>query len=395
MTAPRLRFVGAPVARPTPILDATRVRANIARMAAKARASGVRLRPHFKTHQSAEIGDWFREHGVSAITVSSLRMARYFAGHGWQDITVAFPANLREVEEIAALAHAIRLGLLADDPAAVHALAGALSGLPAGSGRAWVKIDTGLGRVGVRWDDQSRLSAVAEALRSQAGLAYAGALTHAGHSYGARTRAELAAIHSESVARLRAARDLLDATIGRPGELSIGDTPTCSTVESFEGVDEIRPGNFVFYDLMQLAIGSCRAEDLAVAIACPVVGKYARRGEIVIYGGAVHLSKEALADGRASGEDAAVAAARPGASTYGCLAIDPGAGLGRPEPRAPVIALSQEHGIVRLPSDLWDAIGVGDLVLVYPVHACLACDLHAAYVTTDGRTIPRLTPSGA
>jgi len=434
MPGQSLRFEGVAVAHPTPIVDETRVRANIARMAAKAHASAVRLRPHFKTHQSAEIGGWFHEHGVSAITVSSLRMARYFADHGWRDITVAFPVNLRELDEVVALARAISLGVLVDDPSVVRALAGAVSGLPAGCVRVWVKIDTGLGRVGVCWDDQARLSAVGEALQPASGLTYAGALTHAGHSYGARTRAELGVIHSESISRLRLARDRLDAGImsaaggqrvgrmdagRRPGpdedgglqsagELSIGDTPTCSLVERFDGVDEIRPGNFVFYDLMQLRIGSCRGEDLAVALACPVVGKYEQRGEIVIYGGAVHLSKEALGGGAVPREDPgsgvgpgtslrtssgtisnAGAGTGSSRSMYGCLAIDPGAGLGRPEPRAPVVALSQEHGVVRVPRDLWDTVAVGDLVLVYPVHACLACDLHARYVTTDGRTIER------
>jgi len=58
------------ITRPTLVVDEGRVRRNIARMATKARASGVRFRPHFKTHQSAAIGAWFREEGVTAITAS-------------------------------------------------------------------------------------------------------------------------------------------------------------------------------------------------------------------------------------------------------------------------------------------------------------------------------------
>ena len=68
---------------PTLILNEAIVRRNIARMADKARRSGVRFRPHFKSHQSAAIGAWFREAGTTAITVSSVRMATYFADHGW------------------------------------------------------------------------------------------------------------------------------------------------------------------------------------------------------------------------------------------------------------------------------------------------------------------------
>jgi len=32
--------------------------------------------------------------------------------------------------------------------------------------------------------------------------------------------------------------------------ISYGDTPSCSIAENFDEVDEIRPGNFVFYDVM-------------------------------------------------------------------------------------------------------------------------------------------------
>ena len=59
------------IQKPTLVLNEERARANITRMAEKARANGVRLRPHFKTHQSAAIGDWFEAAGVRCITVSS------------------------------------------------------------------------------------------------------------------------------------------------------------------------------------------------------------------------------------------------------------------------------------------------------------------------------------
>ena len=67
------------VTKPTFVVDPVICRRNIARMADKARGAGLKFRPHFKTHQSAAIGAWFREEGVTAITVSSVSMARYFA----------------------------------------------------------------------------------------------------------------------------------------------------------------------------------------------------------------------------------------------------------------------------------------------------------------------------
>ena len=73
-------------------------------MAGKAHANRLVFRPHFKTHQSHLIGQWFREEGVTKITASSLSMAAYFAEDGWDDITVAFPVNIREMDTINELA---------------------------------------------------------------------------------------------------------------------------------------------------------------------------------------------------------------------------------------------------------------------------------------------------
>ena len=96
-----------------------------------AHQAGVTFRPHFKTHQSAEIGEWFRAAGVTAITVSSVDMALYFARHGWNDITIAFPANLRQQRDLAELARQIHLGLLVESVETVQHLASMLDA-PAG-----------------------------------------------------------------------------------------------------------------------------------------------------------------------------------------------------------------------------------------------------------------------
>jgi len=98
--------------RPTLLLDKEKCLHNIQKMKEKADKNGVKFRPHFKTHQSAEVGEWFRDAGVEAITVSSVTMARYFASHGWKDISIAFPVNFAEVDEINELAKTIRLNLL-------------------------------------------------------------------------------------------------------------------------------------------------------------------------------------------------------------------------------------------------------------------------------------------
>jgi D-serine deaminase-like pyridoxal phosphate-dependent protein len=187
-------------------------------------------------------------------------------------------------------------------------------------------------------------------------------LTHSGHSYAARGADQVAAIYTESVARLQAAR----AHCKHDGLLlSLGDTPCCSVVDDLSACDEIRPGNFVFYDLMQLHIGSCAATDLAAATACPVIGVYPERHQLVLHGGAAHLSQESLCDAG-------------GTACFGCLGTVTAEGLGEVLPQAPLVSLSQEHGVVEIRNH-WESLAAhlvpGDLVLVWPVHSCLNCDL--------------------
>ena len=73
-------FDPAAVTVPTLIIDEARVRRNIARMAEKARRSGVRFRPHVKTHQSTAVGQWLRDGGVEAIDTAGLQLALALVG---------------------------------------------------------------------------------------------------------------------------------------------------------------------------------------------------------------------------------------------------------------------------------------------------------------------------
>ncbi len=360
---------------PTLIVDEARVRRNIAFMAEKARRQGVRLRPHFKTHQSAAIGDWFRQAGVEAITVSSVQMAQYFARHGWRDITIAFPFNVRQSAAINALAQQVRLGILVESP---EALAAARQKLHADLDL-WFEIDDGSGRSGLDWQGASNasISALLDAVGDCPNLHPRGLLTHAGRIYRARGAAEIRQVYQETVERMQQARR------GLALELSVGDTPGCTLADDLGAVDEIRPGNFVFYDVQQLMLGVCRADQIALAVACPVVAKYPSRQEVVIYGGAVHLSKDTvLVDGQAV----------YGLAANGPAALPCDAGWGDPLPGASVARLTQEHGVLRLPSPWIDQIKIGDLLYVLPAHSCLAVSALGAggVLTLDGQLLPTL-----
>ena len=232
-------------------------------MVSKAARLRLDFRPHFKTHQSLEIGRWFKDVGVYKITVSSLDMAEYFAEE-WKDITVAFPVNIREIEKINDLARKINLNLLVESEEVIRYLSENLEHPVS----VFIKIDAGYHRTGINPTDIRLLEKLIHLISESGWMKWKGFLTHAGHTYHARGKEKVLEIHQQSLDILEKLRQYF---AGRYGKfyISYGDTPSCSLAENFDGIDEIRPGNFVFYDVMQWQIGSCQLENIAVAVACP------------------------------------------------------------------------------------------------------------------------------
>ena len=350
---------------PTMLLDWSKAKNNLEKMIEKANQNGLLFRPHFKTPQSNVIGRKCREMGITAITVSSLNMAEYFASDGWDDITVAFPVNVREVGRIFRLSRKNKLNLLVVNPESIEFLNQPFPGKIG----IFIKIDVGSQRTGLAPDDEKTINSCLEKIAASPSLTFKGFLTHAGHSYRARSKKEVMEVHNSSMAIFKKLRKKYE---GKYPSLIIspGDTPTCSIASKWQGVDEIRPGNFIFYDLMQVQIGSCNMEDIAVALACPIVAKNAERQEFIIYGGGIHLSKDRLDwDGK---------------TLYGMPVLLNGCGWEMPDGESYVRSVSQEHGVIKCSPTLFDKLQIGGLVGVLPVHSCMMVDLMDGYLTLGG-----------
>ncbi len=357
------------IIRPTLLLDKQKCLNNIKKIVDKTKRSNVSLRPHFKTHQSKEIGQWFRAKGVNQCTVSSLKMADYFAADGWNDITVAFPLNHLEVDLINELANKIKLNLLVSQSGVLPQLLKQLAHKVC----VLIDIDTGYHRSGIAPDDKNEIEKIINEIRSSDLLTFEGFLSHAGHTYPCKSKHGVEKIYREEVRLLNDLRDEHKTEFPEL-KLSIGDTPAASIVESFEGVDEIRAGNLVFYDLTQSAIGSCSINDIAVALACPVVANYPERNEIVIYGGGVHFSKDVLIDEK-------------GKKVFGFVVLLGEEGWILPPTGMYVKSLSQEHGIISTADNGATSCRPGDVLGVLPVHSCLVADAMGSYLTLDGQKI--------
>jgi D-serine deaminase-like pyridoxal phosphate-dependent protein len=346
------------VATPAFLVDRTIVQRNCDAMREKARASGVAFRPHVKTHKSVTIGRMQHGGAIGPITVSTLAEAEQFAEAGFRDITYGVPIAPEKLARAAELAARIdRLSVLLDSDVALRAIE-AFGGVF----DVFLKVDCGYHRAGV--DPSSPDSArLAIALGRSEHVRFRGLLTHAGHSYNARDAEEVARIAAEESASLTRFRALL-ATEGLGDTLrSVGSTPTLSVVERFGECDEVRPGNYVFYDAFQATLGSCTRGDVAVSVLTTVVGSYPERGSLIVDAGALALSKDASP-----------------------AHLDPDFGYGlvcdldlQPLPMR-VIALSQEHGKIATAMH----VKVGTKLRILPNHSCLTAAMFDTYLVLDG-----------
>jgi D-serine deaminase-like pyridoxal phosphate-dependent protein len=341
---------------PTPalLIDLDVLERNLKRMQSLADHAGVRLRPHVKTHKSLDIAQKQRALGARGITVSTIAEAEVFARGGFDDITWALPNPLSHLDAVLSLSHEITLRILIDDLHAACVIDEAAQ-RSATKLHAWLKVDCGYHRAGVDPRSAAVLELI-EALSTTRGLVFDGILTHAGHAYAASNRNEIRVVaEQERAVMLDLARRARERGLSVP-EISIGSTPSLSVAEDLSGVDEIRPGNYVFYDYTQASIGSCTIADCALTVLASVISAREGSDYFVTDAGALALSKDAGPD-HLSGH---VGMGRI-FSDYETKSLDH---------RLRIERLSQEHGIVR--SLEGGALRkVGDKVRLLEHHSCL------------------------
>lgn len=332
---------------PAVLVDLDRLDRNIQEMARFAVRRGIALRPHTKTHKSPAIAQRQLHAGARGITVAKLDEAEAMLDAGIDDIFVAYEiVGRRKVARLLALNRRGRVSCAVDSLAGAEAL----SRVAVRAGRSLdvlIEVDCGLGRCGVAPGRPA--VEFAQAVVGLPGLRMTGIFTHAGHVYAAAGRDEVQAIgQAEGAVMVETAGQMRRAGLD-VAVVSIGSTPTARIGGRVPGVTEIRPGNYVFFDRMQVALGAATEEDCALTILSTVISR-PKPDRAVLDAGSKVFSSDKGAHGAG------------GVEGYGQV-------LGQ---RAIVARLSEEHGIVELRgADL----PVGDRVRVLPNHACAVVGL--------------------
>lgn len=354
---------------PCLIADRSLLEANAVRMRERASRFGFRLRPHLKTIKSAEIGRIAHGGNDGPITVSTLKEAEYFSANGFQDITYAVcitPNKFPHVKRL--IDRGVELKVLLASESIANALADFAERERVLVG-AMVEIDCGDNRTGLV-PGAGELIAAARILEESGKLRFEGLLTHGGHSYAAKSVADIvAAAEDERTSLISAQKRLAENGIETPA-LSSGSTPTAMLGERFEGLDELRPGVYLAGDLFQAQLGTCKFEDLAVSVLATVIDHAPERNKLVIDAGGLALSKDRSTEHSPVDYGYGLVVRADGTRFLSDLIVD---------------GVSQEHGEVtsthRLP---YGELPVGSQVRVHANHICMTAASYDRYYVVDG-----------
>ena len=341
---------------PSVVVDLDVVERNVSRMAESARQSGVRLRPHAKTHKIPEVARLQLAAGASGISLAKTGEAEVFAAAGIDDIFLAYPiVGADKAKRLLAVAERARLAIGADSVEGASSVAGVFHA----AGRridVLLKVDSGYHRIGV---EPSAALAVARRLADVPGLALRGIFTHAGQAYVEETPAGVAAVARQEGEILSAVADEIRGAGIPIEEVSVGSTPTARGAMQVRGVTECRPGNYVYHDASQVSLGTCGIEDCALTVVATVVS-VPSADRAVLDCGSKTLSSDSL---------------RPRGEGHGWI-------LGR---ESRLDRLSEEHGVVRVAAG--ESFRVGERVRVLPNHACVVSNLHDRVVLARGENV--------
>lgn len=347
---------------PTPItlVDEEKLLQNIQEAQAACTQHGKRLVPMTKTHKSGFIAKLQLEAGASGLLAGTILEAERFCLLSPKDITFAYPFLGRRN-----LLRMLAVGKRAPVTVSVDTLATAKSYdvFCKEHGVTWPYLllaDIGLGRFGV---PPAEAGAYVSAIAAQCpNLLFAGIASHPGQVYACTSVEQRDACFCEEERLLRAARDaILDAGFPCPVVAS-GSTPTFAGEVRSGVINVVRPGNYVFYDVIQTTFG-IPEERCALSILATILS---RKGDC-----------QWIMDAGSK-----------------CLGLDKGAhgnsaitGYGKVKgyPALTITSLSEEVGILKSEHPL--PLDVGDRIEIIPNHSCSAANMTSHIALCRGKEV--------
>ena len=332
---------------------------------------GMRLRPHAKTHKCPDLARVQIGRGAVGICCAKLGEAEVFADAGIGDIRLPYPLNPVNADRVLRLLDRTHLSFIVDHMDVARGWSEAMTH----AGRevdVLVKVDVGFHRCGIDPNAADAPDFVAR-VAELPGLRFRGLLSHAGHAYGASSESEAAAFAATEAHLLRTLADQAARKGVESQEISVGATPTVRFSLQQKGLTELRPGNYIYFDRTQVALGSASWSDCALTVLARVVGKPARDRIILDCGSKTLTTDLARGFGSHAG--------------YGVVFKSIHETL--PDDTLVIERLSEEHATVHVSGE--SSLQPGDLVRVGPNHSCVVSNLvDSIWLVNESEVLDRL-----
>jgi len=346
---------------PAVVVDLDVMERNLSRMGEYCRQHKLLLRPHTKSHKIPELAKRQLASGATGITVAKVGEAEVMLDAGIANILIAYPiVGADKTQRLARLAERATISVSLDSEEAARAISAAASehGVRIGI---LCEIDVGFGRCGV--GNETDLLSLAREITSMPALDFKGLMFFPGHfSVGPEQRAVLRARVNALLERCVDAFDFADVPLPI---ISGGSTPTAYESTLFKGVNEVRPGMYIFNDRNTAAISAAAWEDCALSVLVTVVST-AVTGKAIIDGGSKTFSSD-----RYQGEDGN------------------GFGLVKEDYAAQIERLSEEHGHFNIERSE-RRYRVGERLSVIPNHVCTTVNMHDEIYGVRGEQVEEI-----
>ncbi len=348
---------------PALVVEIDRLDANIAAMAAFAAARGLALRPHAKTHKSADIARRQIAAGAVGVCVAKLGEAEALAEGGVLAIHITSPVvSAPAIARLAALrAFAADVTVVVDHLDNVAALAVAAFAQPLG---VFIDVDPGLHRTGVA--SPQAAVAIAQAIGAAPALRYAGVQFYCGAEQHLATAQARRQAMIERNAVLASVVDALSAAGFAPPVVTGGGTGTFALDAEFGLLTELQVGSYVFMDEDYLAcepLSGAPTFAPSLFVDTRVVSANAER-LVTVDGGVKSFATDVKARPR-------VVAGAPAEATY--------------------VPMGDEHGALLLP-DGGERPALGSVVTFTTPHCDPTVNLYDHYHLVRGDTLVDIWP---
>jgi D-serine deaminase-like pyridoxal phosphate-dependent protein len=362
---------------PTPqvLIDHPRLVRNMDAAQKLASAAGLKLRPHAKTHKSPLVAKWQIERGAAGVCCAKVGEAEVLVTEGIDNIRLPYPVNPANASRLLALMDRAVISIIVDHLDVARGWSDAMQR----AGRTLdvlIKVDVGFHRCGI--DPNGDAVAFVQAIAAMPGLRLRGLLSHAGHGYHAASEQELCGVAQREAETLMALREKAKASGIALEEISVGATPTLRFSARQRGLTELRPGNYVYFDRTQVALGAATLDDCALTVLATVVSKHP--GRIILDCGSKTLTND----------QARGISPSPG---FGAVLTGDGESPRKIDESLSIERLSEEHATVRVAGST--SLEPGDRVRVVPNHSCVVSNLVDVVRLVDGDRVIDTIPIAA